>query len=422
MIIDRRGWTFSLCRTVCVVCVMLAASTGFADTLRVVTQNSLDFTGQSATNRVPYFRTVMRAIHPDLVLMEEIGNSQAMDLMLAQVFANIDSDWTTAEFMANGTLNEVCFYRMSKLALVSQRAIPASPRNINEFVLRPAAGDTSLRLHAMVTHLKASTGYEEERRQEADSVRKQTNMFPAGTNFLVCGDFNLYTSTEPAYQTLITPGDNVNGQFFDPINSPGAWNNNAAFASIHSQSTRTASESDGGASGGLDDRFDFILVSAALMDTAGCHVIPGTYRSFGNDGQHFNMNIDDGTNHSVPDSVAYALHHESDHLPVVVDIVMRSEQPEAVIHPVAPREFALFSCYPNPFNSVLTITLPPTAGGSSVEIFDVLGHRVYDQTIRGGSAAIRPLQVDFSGFGSGTYFVQLRTPVASEVQRVSYLR
>jgi endonuclease/exonuclease/phosphatase family metal-dependent hydrolase len=406
----------------CAAGVLLAAQTGLADTLRVVTQNALDFSGQSATTRIPYFRTVMRAIHPDLVLVEEMGNEQAMDLMLAQVFAQIDTDWTTASFMYNGSLNQVCFYRMSKLALVSQRAIRAEPRNINEFVLRPAVGDTSVRLHALVTHLKASQGYEEERRQEADSARKATNLFPAGTNFFICGDFNLYTSTEPAYQTMITPGTNANGQFFDPINRPGDWNNNGSFAGIHTQSTRTGSESDGGASGGLDDRFDFILVSAALMDTVGSHVIPGTYHSFGNDGQHFNQSIDDGTNHSVPDSVAYALHHQSDHLPVVVDMVLRSEPTAIAMRPAVPREMGLVVCYPNPFNSVLSIELPPVSGAAALTIYDLLGRPVYERSFRGDGVALRPLQVDFSAYGTGTYFVQWHTPAASSVQRVSYVR
>ena len=422
MTLVRRASHVCGCVLTMTIGVLLFAGSSRADTLRVVTNNALDFQGQANANRLPYFRTVMRAIHPDVVFMEEIGSESAMELMLSEVYAQIDTDWTTADFMYNGSLNEVCFYRMSKVALVSERAIHASPRNINEFVLRPALGDTSLRIHCMSAHLKASQGYEEERRQEADSVRKQTNMFPAGTNFLICGDFNLYTSDEPAYQTLITPGDNASGQFYDPINSPGAWNNNATFAHIHTQSTRTDAESDGGASGGLDDRFDFILVSGALMDSNGCRVLPATYQSFGNDGQHFNQNIDDGVNHAVPDSVAFALHHATDHLPVVVNIVIEPDGPSAANPSPQPRELALFTCYPNPFNSVLTMDIPAFSGAANLDVFDVLGRKIAERSFKGGNVNLPPIQMDFSKFGTGTYFVQLKTPAATQVQRVSYVR
>jgi endonuclease/exonuclease/phosphatase family metal-dependent hydrolase len=422
-VVRRASRMYSLIVTM-VSCIFVLSGLSRADTLKVVTNNALNFRGQQDATRATYFRTVMRAIHPDVVFMEEIASESAMEYMLAQVYAQIDTDWTTAEFMDDGSLNEVCFYRMSKVALVSQRAIHAAPRNINEFVLRPAVGDTSLRIRCMSAHLKASDGSNnaEERRQEADSVRKQTDLFPAGTNFLICGDFNLYTSEEPAYQTLITPGQNPDGQFYDPINSPGAWNNNGSFAHIHTQSTRTASESDGGASGGLDDRFDFILVSGALMDSVGCRVLPSTYHSFGNDGLHFNMNIDDGTNQAVPDSVAHALHHASDHLPVVVSIVMEPDGPSGVTVSPRPREFAMFTCYPNPFNSVLTINIPAISGATNLSVFDVLGRKIAERNIKAGSVSLSPVQMDFSHFGTGTYFVQLKTPAATQVQRVSYVR
>ena len=51
----------------------------------------------------------------------------------------------------------------------------------------------------------------------------------------------------------------------DPINTPGSWNNNEDFRGVHTQSTRTSSSGfGGGAGGGLDDRFDFIMVSQNL--------------------------------------------------------------------------------------------------------------------------------------------------------------
>ncbi len=420
----RRVLRIAFLSLLCVFGSVMNARTGFADTLRVVTNNALDFNGQSNANRVPYFRTVMRAIQPDVVMMEEMGSEQAMDFMLAQVYAQLDTDWTTANFMAHGSLNCVCYYRMSKVALVSQRAIPTDLRDIDEFVLRPATGDTTVRLHIYSTHLKAGNSSDEaaQRQVEVTVMRGVTNALPAGTNFLMCGDFNVYGASEAAYQTLITAGANANGQFYDPLNRPGEWHDSGMFADIHTQSTRVADLGDGGATGGLDDRFDFILVSAALMDTAGSYVIPSSYHSFGNDGAHLNRAINDGTNSAVPDSVAYALCHATDHLPVVVDMVLREEAAGTTLRPQSPQAFALFTCYPNPFNPVLTINLPAASGKTNVTIYDVLGRRIFEHSFREGAAVSEPLQVDFSRFGTGTYFVQLRQSAASQVQRVSYVR
>ena len=100
----------------------------------------------------------------------------------------------------------------------------------------------------------------------------------------MCGDFNLYHSSEASYQLLLSTNPNPVGQLFDPINMPGDWTQNPSFAAIDTQSPRTQSFG-GGATGGMDDRFDFILVSAALMDTAGTYAMPETYHAFGNDGE-----------------------------------------------------------------------------------------------------------------------------------------
>jgi hypothetical protein len=78
----------------------------------------------------------------------------------------------------------------------------------------------------------------------------------------VAGDLNIYDSYEPAYQLMMSAGD---AKLYDPISQPGNWHNNVSFAAIHTQSTRTEAFG-GGATGGLDDRFDQILVTDDLLD------------------------------------------------------------------------------------------------------------------------------------------------------------
>ena len=117
------------------------------------------------------------------------------------------------------------------------------------------------------------------------------------------------------YQTLLSAG---NGQAFDPINTPGYWHNNPAYASVHTQSPHDGS--DGLVTGGMDDRFDFQLVSGELMDNEGVSYIPGSYHAFGNNGTSYNQAVNYFANtYPVSDAVLDALAHASDHLPVVAD-------------------------------------------------------------------------------------------------------
>ncbi|MEP7145674.1 MAG: hypothetical protein ABI792_01555, partial [bacterium] len=142
----------------------------------------------------------------------------------------------------------------------------------------------------------------------------KTNLLSAGTNFIVLGDFNIYGSTESAYQKLIRDNPSDDGNFNDPLFLTGIWNS-FSFRYYHTQSTRTRSFGNG-STGGLDDRFDMILNSNAVKNPGGIKFIPGSYVSFGNDGNHYNDSINKIPNNAVPQAVADALHYASDHLPV----------------------------------------------------------------------------------------------------------
>ncbi len=141
----------------------------------------------------------------------------------------------------------------------------------------------------MICHLKAGSGSNEEaeRAAETETVADYFSGLGPG-NYVLAGDLNVYSSAEAGYQNLIVnPG--LSGRLYDPINRPGAWNSNSSFAHIHTQSPRTIDVGDGGVEGGLDDRFDQILVSGPVMtDGAGVKYLPGSYAVVGQDGMHFN--------------------------------------------------------------------------------------------------------------------------------------
>lgn len=394
-----------------------------ADTLRVATYNILNFAGQADSDRLDDLRIVFRAMNSDVVAVQEIETEAAVDYLLSFVFLQLDDDWAAAQFFNGPDTDNALFYRTSKAALISQRQIATTLRDISEYVLQPAGLDSADRIRVYSAHLKASEGStnEERRRQEAAALRQQLNLLAPYSQFILLGDFNLYRSSEPAYQLLLSASPDVDGQLFDPINRPGDWHANVAFAGIHTQSPRTSSFG-GGAAGGMDDRFDFILVSAALMDTAGSHVLPGTYRAFGNDGLHFNTAINNGFNAVVPDSVADALHFGSDHLPVVVDLVVRRSAVSVADRGDVPRTYRYLNCYPNPFNPLLTVELNTGGVKGVLDVYDTLGRKAFTRDVPAGITGEQTIRLDFSGSGTGLYFIRLHTQHGTQVQRVTLVR
>ncbi len=135
----------------------------------------------------------------------------------------------------------------------------------------------------------------------------------------------------------------------------GEWHANVTYENIHTQSTRSSTNSGccGGSTGGLDDRFDFLLINNNLKNgLEGAQYVAGSYKAIGNDGNHFNKSIiESPTNSSVPAAVNTALFNMSDHLPVVMkvytcDATIGIEENEAVNH--------ISISFPNPDQLLVT--------------------------------------------------------------------
>jgi hypothetical protein len=179
-------------------------------------------------------------------------------------------------------------------------------------------GSPAATFYIYSSHLKASQGYENDRLSGATALRNDADALPAGTHIIFAGDYNVYTNTEPAYQKLISPG---NAQAFDPLGT-GSWAGGGN-AIKHTQSP--CATGCALVNGGLDDRFDLQLSTAAFHDGEGLGHIAGMYRSLGNDGNHYNTDINAGNNTYYPadvprsNALAADLHVASDHIPVVAE-------------------------------------------------------------------------------------------------------
>lgn len=301
----------------------LAGSAHGQDTVKVVTYNLLNYT-TSDVSRDPYYRTVVRNISPDVLVLQELTSLAALNQFYTNVVNVVfPGQFTQGTFVDGPDSDNGIFVRTAKFTFLDNNRVRTALRDISEFKLFHPASAETLRVYSV--HLKSSTGSANEaaRAAEADSLRNVTNRLPAGKHFMVVGDFNIYGSTEPAYQKLLQTNPSDDGRFIDPITLAGTWNS-SAYAIHHTQSTRTRSFG-GGATGGLDDRFDMILFSSAINAGSRVKYISGSMVAYGNSGFHYDdsVNAPRGTPPVAADSVAHALHYASDHLPVSAQFVFQ---------------------------------------------------------------------------------------------------
>ncbi len=91
--------------------------------------------------------------------------------------------------------------------------------------------------------------------------------------------------------------------------------------------------------------------------------------------------------------------------------------------PFTPGEFAISKTYPNPFNSVVTITVNVgRSTESSLDIFNILGQPVvtlYHGYLESGN---HPFTWDASGHPSGIYFARFSWGGKSEMKKITYLK
>jgi endonuclease/exonuclease/phosphatase family metal-dependent hydrolase len=314
------------------------------DTLRLCTYNVLNYPPSDTSKNADY-RDVLHAINPDLLVVQEMNSSAGATAFLNNVLnAGQPGTYSMATYSTDSSDNAM-YYKSSLLTYISPvQIIHTEPRHINGFRLRPVGiSSDSIDIQIYSMHLKASTGSDNElrRAEEAESLRTRLNSLPDGGFFIGTGDLNLYASSEDAWANLTESRADNSGRLYDPINRVGSWSDNSSYADVHTQSTRTESLTDGGATGGLDDRFDFMLLSYTYQNSGGWDYVSGSYTEYGNDGNHLNQAINEGTNSAVPENIADALYYASDHLPVFLEL-RRQITPPASITLLSPNGSELF--------------------------------------------------------------------------------
>ncbi len=398
-----------------IVALLLPADAAWA--LRIVDYNLLNYPGNTGTLRAPHYRTILGPLGADLIVAQEVNNANGPNQFVTEVLNVLEpGQWATVPFIDGNDTDASIFYKPSKLVFLGQWAFypyPADPlRYIHVYRLRPvgyASPSTELRIYT--AHLKASTGYESQRLAECIGIRDSLNAMPPGTHAILCGDLNFYRqSTEPGYAKLLEFQSNNTGRLFDLLPA-GEWHDNQAYAPYHTQSPcLSGSCASGAATGGMDDRFDFILPTYSLGTPHGLAVLPGTCLAVGQDGLHLNRNITDAP--TIPEGAAYAsaLQLASDHLPLRIDLQLPAKidhDPDLAFSPVivgAPPSW-LDLTFENP-------TVPPADSlNCTLQAPDGFGAPATLAVPAGGSvAAMIAMNADAVGWKSGNLTVLSDAP------------
>lgn len=310
------------------------------DTIRVMQYNLLfyglytDFCTESNNNREQkdaYLRTIINHFQPDIFTVNELGRGAHNLTLLRDNVLNIDGtdyfDYAKYTNTGNGWFANGLFFDTRKFGLVDEVIVNTLLRDINLYRLYYRAPDLHLTgdtvfLTCIVAHLKAGqTASDQQTRTEmVTNVMNYLNQNNYSGNILFMGDFNMRSSYEQAFQLMVNhPNPDI--RFNDPIDVVGIWGRNSAMAPYHTQSPRTGSHPCF-VTGGLDDRYDFILATQPVMEgSEGFLYLEGTYKAMGQDGLRYNQSLINPPNNSEPPEVIEALYGMSDHLPVVMKMV-----------------------------------------------------------------------------------------------------
>ncbi len=371
-----------------------------ADTLRFVQYNLLKYADGSCislTTKNARLKTIFDALQPDILTVNEMLPSQTAinSLRVNALSFNTHLQSTPFGNSSGSDIVNTLYYNADKLGYLSHQSITGNVRDIDIYRLYHRGsthpGDTT-DLYCFVAHLKSSQGTTNvnARAAAAQSVVNWLQAHPQIQRYTISGDFNVYSSTEPAYQTLLQ-------RFDDPSGQTNGWQG-FAFAALQTQSPADGTDPCA-VTGGMDDRFDFILTSPEVLSGNGrIAALPATYRTFGNDGTSYNTFLQCATTTSVSESVCTALRTASDHLPVTMQLLVPVTTP--VVQLWEPkRQCRILG---NPVTENVVVRLPDERSSTATwKIVDELGRIMADGDTRAVSSNV--LVVPTGQWATGLY-------------------
>ena len=410
-----------------ILCILgFVLPTWAQDTITIMQYNLLEYgnynsgfaecfeTNNNTQRKDECIRILKDYVKPDIITVCEFGATATLqnDFLRHNLNINGATYWKSdniINYAGSNIINHI-FYDSRKMELKRHVALRTNPRDtdIYELYLKTkslAAGDT-IKLICIEAHPKAGQGYESSRRALMQVAMDYVNQHYANDNVLIMGDFNMYGASESGYRLLTQTYSNPQICFIDPlfsIGGVGEWNNNSQYAQFHTQATRSYSD-ECFSGGGLDDRFDFILMADEIAFSYNhLRYVQGSFKAVGNDGQHFNQSVDQGYNSAVPAAVAEALYDASDHLPVTMKIAVDAHL--GVSESDQPRLYANIA--PNPATSVATVFFNnPKTGQVRFEICSLQGQVVMSETEYFGEGE-QQFELSLGDLAKGFYLLRM---------------
>lgn len=313
--------------------------------LRVATWNISNYSGGLVTQVQTAVYAVFegRSFAPDVILAQEFTSAAALTTFVDALndAPGSPGTWTAAPWVSGPNTVNVCAYRGDKVTLIESPTIvsqggnpPNPPTNAMRFTFRLNGYESGgAVIVCYSSHMKSGNTSEDLARRllEAQRLRDDAEALDPEYCFVLGGDLNIRASDEAAYQELVGSQANDAGRFYDPIATPGTWRDNYLMRFVHTQDPVASN-------GGMDDRFDQLLVSGDLVDGSGFDYLGDpalpystttwddanhSYRSWGNDGTSYNTGLTVTGNTMVGATIAQALiacAGSGGHLPVFLDL------------------------------------------------------------------------------------------------------
>lgn len=407
-------------------------SAQFTDNIKVMTYNLLQYgvtagpncTPSSYTSKNGWLNTILGYYKPDLLSVNELrwNNNNAYALNIKTNVLNnynVAMNITAAGNSAGSDIGNMLFYNSNKFDYLSHAAITGNVRDIDVYELyhltATTVGDTA-KLWVISCHLKAGSTASDaiQRAAMAQDIMDWLSAHSSVQNYIIMGDFNLYSSSEVTYQTFLDANNPM--RFYDPTGVTTGWSG-STFKSIHTQcpSISTANCFSGG---GLDDRFDFILMSKAIKDkTAKIGYKASSYRTLGNDGVSYNTDLNCSATTSIPGAVCNALTQNSDHLPVIMELEIAT----TVAVESAVLQGVEMNLLQNPItdnNLAVQLVFPKNSSENyRLSVIDMLGQEVVSHAFSPQNSSIIE-NLNISHLSNGIYHVVLYGENSKSLSRI----
>lgn len=391
-------------------CCMFANSLFSQENFKLMFYNVLNYPLQVPTSRIQDLEVILDDYRPDLFMICELNNEQGANNIL-NILQYFNGNYERAVFELNTSddnigdqndLQNMIFYDSTKFSLENQAIVTTTYRDFNHYELKLNTVDQDtnpIYLDVFVTHLKSSSGTDNQQLRLAmvNDFVAYLDTLPNDRNVVFGGDLNVYTSSEPAFQELLDVTNNIT--FVDPADRVGSWHNNQNYLDMFTQSTRTQSGL-GGATGGFDDRFDFIMTSENMLTNTNIYYVPDSYQVYGNNdnsncyNQEINSSNCSGTDFSQ--TIRNALYNMSDHLPVTLEL--QTNEALGVNDVVYNNGIKIVGS--NVVNEQLQLSIT-NSSVSSLTIFNTIGQNVMH--VKTNSEAL--ITLDISKLASGVYYI-----------------